>query len=40
LFPVDFWEIEIDGLRPPMKSTSGLGIWPRNCRAKLERLST
>ena len=30
----------IEGLRPPMKSTSGFGIWPRNWRAKLDRLST
>jgi hypothetical protein len=40
LLPADFCEIEIDGLSPPMKSTSGLGIWPRNCRAKLDKLST
>src|SRR5919202_1182065 len=30
---VDFWSIETAGLRPSMKSTSGLSIWPRNCRA-------
>jgi hypothetical protein len=23
-----------------MASTSGLGIWPKNCRAKLDKLST
>lgn len=40
LLPLDFCEIEIDGLKPPIKSTSGLGSWPRNCRAKLDRLST
>ena len=26
----DFWSIEIAGLRPSMKSTSGLSICPRN----------
>ena len=30
----------IDGLRPSIRSTSGLGICPRNWRAKLDRLST
>jgi hypothetical protein len=28
-----FWSIEMAGDRPSMKSTSGLSIWPRNCRA-------
>ena len=40
LLPDDFCEIEIDGLRPLMWSTSGLGICPRNCRANVDRLST
>ena len=39
-WPLDFCEMEIDGLKPEMRSTSGLGICPRNCRAKLDRLST
>src|SRR3954467_6376582 len=30
---VDFWSIETAGDRPSMKSTSGLSICPRNCRA-------
>src|SRR5215475_4376155 len=30
---VDFWSIETAGERPSMKSTSGLSICPRNCRA-------
>src|SRR5688500_5524863 len=30
---VDFWSIDTAGDRPSMKSTSGLSIWPRNCRA-------
>ena len=38
--PEVFCEMEIVGLKPSMESTSGFGIWPRNCRAKLERLST
>jgi hypothetical protein len=29
----DFWSIDIAGESPSMKSTSGLSIWPRNCRA-------
>ena len=33
LVPEDFCEMEMEGLRPEIKSTSGLGIWPRNCRA-------
>src|SRR3954469_14224892 len=37
---VDFWSIETAGLRPSMKSTSGLSIWPRNCRAYAESDST
>jgi len=37
---VDFWSIDTAGDRPSMKSTSGLSIWPRNCRAYAERLST
>src|SRR5947199_5929939 len=32
--------MEIEGERPSIESTSGLGICPKNCRAKLERLST
>jgi len=31
--PADFWLIEIDGDSPRIWSTSGLGIWPRKCRA-------
>ena len=27
------WSIETAGDSPSMKSTSGLSIWPRNCRA-------
>ena len=34
------FEMEIEGLSPAIKSTSGLGICPRKCRAKLDRLST
>src|SRR5947209_20540939 len=30
---VDFWSIETAGDSPSMKSTSGLSICPRNCRA-------
>ena len=30
---VDFWSMLTAGLRPSMKSTSGLSIWPRNWRA-------
>src|ERR671912_2857389 len=37
---VDFWSIETAGDRPSMKSTSGLSIWPRNCRAYADRDST
>src|SRR5258706_8954894 len=36
----DFWSIETAGDRPSMKSTSGLSIWPRNCRAYDDRDST
>ena len=36
----DFWSIEMAGESPSMKSTSGLSIWPRNCRAYEERDST
>src|SRR5882757_10330851 len=39
-FEVDFWSIETAGDRPSMKSTSGLSIWPRNCRAYDDRDST
>src|SRR3954466_15833847 len=39
-FDVDFWSIETAGERPSMKSTSGLSIWPRNCRAYAESDST
>src|SRR6059058_5135466 len=37
---VDFWSIDTAGDRPSMKSTSGLSIWPRNCRAYADRDST
>src|ERR671920_1639829 len=37
---VDFWSMETAGERPSMKSTSGLSIWPRNCRAYEESDST
>jgi hypothetical protein len=37
---VDFWSIDTAGDRPSMKSTSGLSIWPRNCRAYAESDST
>src|SRR5690348_9127205 len=37
---VDFWSIETAGERPSMKSTSGLSIWPRNCRAYADNDST
>src|ERR671917_382058 len=37
---VDFWSIDTAGLRPSMKSTSGLSIWPRNCRAYADSDST
>src|SRR3954462_15239465 len=37
---VDFWSIETAGDRPSMKSTSGLSIWPRNCRAYDDKDST
>src|SRR3954470_19341481 len=40
LLPEDFCEIEIDGLRPLMWSTSGFDICPKNCRANVDRLST
>ena len=30
---VVFWSIEMAGDRPSIESTSGLSIWPRNCRA-------
>jgi hypothetical protein len=30
---VVFWSIEIAGDSPSIESTSGLSIWPRNCRA-------
>src|SRR3954447_9842278 len=40
LLPEDFCEIEIDGLNPLIWSTSGLGIWPKNWRANVDRLST
>ena len=29
LLPLDFCEMEMDGLNPEIWSTSGLGIWPR-----------
>ena len=37
---VDFWSIDTAGDRPSMKSTSGLSIWPRNCRAYADSDST
>src|SRR5215475_13046044 len=37
---VDFWSMDTAGDRPSMKSTSGLSIWPRNCRAYDDRDST
>src|SRR4051794_1468582 len=37
---VDFWSIDTAGDRPSMKSTSGLSIWPRNCRAYDDKDST
>src|SRR3954454_21036889 len=37
---VDFWSIDTAGERPSMKSTSGLSIWPRNCRAYADNDST
>ena len=37
---VDFWSIETAGESPSMKSTSGLSIWPRNCRAYADSDST
>src|SRR3954453_8586694 len=37
---VDFWSIETAGDSPSMKSTSGLSIWPRNCRAYADSDST
>src|SRR6478609_5709994 len=37
---VDFWSMETAGERPSMKSTSGLSIWPRNCRAYADSDST
>src|SRR5205823_8308455 len=36
----DFWSMEMAGDRPSMKSTSGLSIWPRNCRAYADSDST
>src|SRR5437764_10317042 len=39
-FDVDFWSMLTAGDRPSMKSTSGLSIWPRNCRAYADRDST
>src|SRR5215472_14379054 len=35
-----FWSMETAGDSPSIKSTSGLSIWPRNCRAYADRLST
>src|SRR5690349_10454130 len=37
---VDFWSIDTAGDNPSMKSTSGLSIWPRNCRAYADNDST
>src|ERR1700712_2737301 len=39
-FEVDFWSIETAGDSPSMKSTSGLSICPRNCRAYEDNDST
>jgi hypothetical protein len=39
-FDVDFWSIETAGESPSMKSTSGLSICPRNCRAYADSDST
>src|SRR3954467_4449235 len=39
-FEVDFWSIDTAGERPSMKSTSGLSICPRNCRAYADSDST
>src|SRR5271170_6714682 len=36
----DFWSMDTAGLSPSMKSTSGLSIWPRNCRAYADSDST
>src|SRR5688572_6080821 len=36
----DFWSIEIAGERPVISSTSGLGIWFKNCRAYEDSDST
>src|SRR6202011_2519989 len=35
-----FWSIDTAGESPSMKSTSGLSIWPRNCRAYADNDST
>src|SRR6266702_1482357 len=35
-----FWSIDTAGDSPSMKSTSGLSIWPRNCRAYADSDST
>ena len=40
LWPADFCAIAIDGERPVTLSTSGLGNWPRNWRANVDKLST
>src|SRR4029079_1893329 len=37
---VDFWSMETAGDKPSMKSTSGLSICPRNCRAYADSDST
>ncbi len=37
---VVFWSMDTAGLRPSMKSTSGLSICPRNCRAYADSDST
>src|SRR6478672_3685510 len=37
---VDFWSMETAGDSPSMKSTSGLSICPRNCRAYADSDST
>src|SRR5436190_23580754 len=36
----DFWSMETAGDSPSMKSTSGLSICPRNCRAYADSDST
>ena len=37
---VVFWSMLILGLNPSIKSTSGLSVFPRNCLAYADKLST